>query len=57
MITPAITMTWVVAADQPAAELGYDCFGNCLTDTDEDGICDEFEILGCLDVNACNYGT
>ena len=25
-------------------EAGYDCDGNCLTDTDGDGICDEFEI-------------
>ena len=25
---------------------GYDCVGNCLTDTDGDGICDEFEIGG-----------
>ena len=41
--------------DQPAAEQGYDCFGNCLTDSDGDGICDEFEIFGCLDINACNY--
>ena len=23
--------------DQPAAEPGYDCFGNCLTDSDGDG--------------------
>ena len=23
---------------------GYDCDGNCLTDTDGDGVCDEFEI-------------
>ncbi len=43
--------------DQPAAEQGYDCSGNCLTDTDGDGICDEFEILGCLDVSACNYNS
>ena len=41
--------------DTPAAETGYDCDGNCLIDTDDDGICDEFEILGCTDVLACNY--
>jgi hypothetical protein len=34
---------------------GYDCDGNCLVDTDGDGICDEFEIIGCLDEQACNY--
>ena len=36
-------------------EDGYDCDGNCLTDTDGDGICDEFEIGGCTASNACNY--
>ena len=35
--------------------LGYDCNGNCLEDTDGDGVCDEFEVLGCTDITACNY--
>ena len=29
------------------ADAGYDCNGICLTDTDGDGVCDEFEIEGC----------
>lgn len=29
--------------------------GGCLLDTDSDGVCDEDEIFGCTDVNACNY--
>ena len=33
----------------------YDCLGNCLSDTDGDGVCDEFEIAGCDDSTACNY--
>ena len=37
------------------AASGYDCDGNCLVDTDGDGVCDEFEIEGCLDALACNY--
>ena len=37
------------------AESGYDCEGNCLVDTDGDGVCDAFEIEGCLDALACNY--
>ncbi len=37
------------------AEAGYDCDGNCLMDTDMDGICDEFEVPGCTDNMACNY--
>ena len=34
--------------DNPAAEEGYDCDGNCI-DTDTDGICDFDEIPGCTD--------
>ena len=41
--------------DNPAAAFGYDCDNNCLNDTDGDGICDEFEVLGCTDESACNY--
>ena len=31
-----------------------DCNG-CINDSDEDGVCDEEEVLGCTDVDACNY--
>ena len=41
--------------DEPGADAGYDCDGNCLVDTDGDGICDEFEVAGCTDSTACNY--
>ena len=34
---------------------GFDCDGNCINDLDEDGVCDEDEILGCTDNNACNF--
>ena len=33
----------------------YDCDGNCLNDADGDGVCDELEIDGCSDSEACNY--
>lgn len=33
----------------------YDCEGNCINDTDADGICDELEVLGCTDSGAMNY--
>jgi len=36
-------------------EDGYDCDGNCLIDSDGDGICDAFEIPGCTVSVACNY--
>ncbi len=35
----------------------YDCDGNCINDSDGDGICDEFEIPGCTDQGSCNYDT
>ena len=33
----------------------FDCAGNCVNDTDNDGTCDEDEIPGCMDSGACNY--
>ena len=32
-----------------------DCDGECLNDSDGDGVCDEAEIAGCTDSSACNY--
>ncbi|HHZ96670.1 MAG TPA: T9SS type A sorting domain-containing protein [Flavobacteriales bacterium] len=37
------------------AVVNYDCDGNCINDTDGDGVCDENEISGCTDMTACNY--
>ena len=37
------------------AEEYLDCDDSCLSDIDGDGICDELEIEGCQDINACNY--
>ena len=33
----------------------FDCEGNCITDTDGDGVCDEDEIVGCQLEGACNF--
>ena len=33
----------------------YDCDGNCVNDTDGDGVCDELEVAGCTDSGADNY--
>ena len=33
----------------------YDCFGFCLSDSDNDGICDELEVIGCTEEWADNY--
>ncbi len=38
------------------AEDYLDCDGACLNDADEDGICDELEVAGCTDEEACNTG-
>lgn len=37
------------------AAAGYDCDGDCLVDTDGDGVCDEFEVIGCMLEDACNF--
>jgi len=37
------------------ADQFFDCNGNCVNDTDGDGVCDELEIAGCTDMSACNY--
>ena len=33
----------------------YDCNGDCITDTDGDGVCDELEIPGCMDPLSLNF--
>ena len=33
----------------------YDCLGNCLNDSDGDGVCNELEIPGCTDSSASNF--
>ena len=43
------------AASCEYAEEYYDCDGICLNDMDADGVCDELEIAGCTDAEACNY--
>lgn len=35
----------------------YDCAGQCLSDADENGICDELEVPGCMDPTQCNYSS
>ena len=36
------------------AETYLDCNGDCITDCDQDGICDELELMGCTNPDACN---
>ena len=37
------------------AEEYYSCDGSCESDIDGDGICDQLEVAGCTNSNACNY--
>jgi hypothetical protein len=50
---PSATLNQPLDCDYPDA--GYNCAGACLNDTDGDGTCDEFEVPGCTDNDACNY--
>ena len=35
----------------------YNCDGECLNDADGDGVCDELEVEGCMQLEACNFDT
>ncbi len=42
-------------AGGPTFAVIYDCDGNCLNDSNGDGLCDELTVMGCTDADACNY--
>ncbi|MGB0463206.1 MAG: hypothetical protein ACPGOX_09265, partial [Flavobacteriales bacterium] len=50
---PTATLNQPLDCEYPDA--GYDCANACLNDADSDGVCDEFEVAGCTDADACNY--
>jgi hypothetical protein len=33
----------------------YNCLNECILDSDNDGVCDELEVMGCMDATAFNY--
>ena len=37
------------------ATMYYNCNNDCVNDIDNDDICDELEISGCIDIMACSY--
>ena len=45
----------IIAGECIFPEEYYNCDEECINDIDNDGICDELEILGCDDLYACNY--
>lgn len=52
---PTATLNQPIDCEYPDA--GYNCANECLNDADSDGVCDEFEVAGCTDADACNYST
>ena len=37
------------------AQIYFNCDGECINDSDDDGVCDENEFSGCADPMALNY--
>ncbi|MCH1583351.1 MAG: hypothetical protein L7S63_09555 [Flavobacteriales bacterium] len=52
--TQAANVTCLYLADLHTSP-HVDCDGHCNNDTNENGICDEEEVEGCMDPNSCNY--
>jgi len=57
MMQPATTTPMQPTTTVRASTLKPDTTAmvNCIVDTDQDGICDAFEVAGCSDDAACNY--
>ena len=51
---PEATLSSVSLCEYPIYDY-LDCFGACINDADGDGVCDEFEVLGCTDPAAANF--
>lgn len=53
VFTESMDSLCIYPLDYPENE--FDCDGNCVLDTDGDGVCDVSEIGGCTDALACNF--
>jgi hypothetical protein len=59
--TDATACNYIVNATEEDGSCTYpaksylNCNGACINDTDADGVCNEIEVYGCTDINACNY--
>jgi hypothetical protein len=54
----AIFLPFLVTDSQFGCEYAndiYNCSGDCINDSDSDGVCDQLEVVGCTDLEACNY--
>ena len=52
---PVTYTVFFVEVDEEMCTLIENCNCECINDIDNDGICDENEITGCTDPDACNY--
>ena len=52
---PATITVFFIDIDEENCIHTLDCYCECINDTDGDGICDENEISGCMNADACNY--
>ena len=52
---PATITVPFIDIDEENCIYTLDCYCECINDTDGDGICDENEISGCMNMSACNY--
>ena len=52
---PATYTVFFTDVDEEECLITEDCYCECMNDIDNDGVCDENEILGCNLIEACNY--
>ena len=52
---PATVTISFIDIDEENCVYTEDCYCECINDTDGDGVCDENEIGGCMNEEACNY--
>jgi hypothetical protein len=52
---PATYTVFITEVDEENCLIVEDCFCECNSDYDGDGVCDEHEFVGCSDPEACNY--
>ena len=52
---PATYTVFFTDVDEEECLITEDCYCECINDIDNDGVCDENEILGCNLIEACNY--
>mgnify|MGYP006142326269 CR=1 FL=1 len=52
---PATYTVFYIDVDEEACLITEACYCECYNDADGDGVCDENEVLGCTEEDACNF--